>query len=112
MPIRDWTKNIPSTRQKTATNSADEPAPEEDAGEEEQEAGHRGAGEDARQPPGELVLADIDAGGLAGPVEDEDLLAIVRRVRPGDVDGPRGRLERQPGIGEDGIGVVECGSMT
>ncbi len=80
-------------------------ATEEDPGEEVEQPGHQGAGDDARQPPRERMLADFDAGHPAVAGEREDLLSIVGRIRLRDVDRQGGGLERQWGVGEDGVGV-------
>ena len=51
------------------------------------------------------MLADVDAGRRAGPIEHEDLLAIVGRVGPSDVDRPGRRLDRETGVGIHGTGM-------
>ena len=68
---------------------ADRPAAEQDPGEQVQEARHRGAREDARQPPGELVVPDVDARDLAGRGERQDLLAVVGRGVAASSPSPR-----------------------
>ena len=75
--------------------------PEQDPGQDVQQAGHRGAGEDAGDPPRERVLADLDADHLAARIEGQDLLAVVRRVALVRVHVDRDRVERQRRVGED-----------
>ncbi len=88
-----------------ADEDADLSAPEQDPGQEVDEARHQGPGDDTGQAPGERVLADLDAGDRSVVAEREDLLAVGAGIGLGDVDRPGRRLERQAGIGEDGVGM-------
>ncbi len=83
----------------------DRPAPEQDPREQEEEPRHRRPRQDTREPPGELVLPDVDAGDVSGPVERQDLLPVVGRVVPSRVHHPRRRRERQAGVRVDRPGV-------
>ncbi len=49
-----------------ADEDRDRPAPEEDPGQHVQETRRQGPEDDARQPPRERVVADVDRGGRTG----------------------------------------------
>ncbi len=90
-----------------ADQSGHQPAPEQDPGEQVEQAEGQRAGDDPGQPPGEGVRSGVDRGRGAVVVEDEELLAVLGRVVGIEVGAPGGRNEagRQPGVGEHGVAM-------
>ena len=107
MPIRDWTKSIPSNTANSGDQAGHEPALEQDAGEQVQADRHQRAGDHAGQPPGERVRTGLDRGRLAVGAEDEELLAVIGRVLRLGVERPGRGLEvgRQACVGIDRVAV-------
>jgi hypothetical protein len=78
IPIRDWTKNMPSAR-RTARPARPPRRREQDPGEEVEQRRGDDAGDDPGQPPGERVRAEVDRRrGVA--VEQQELLPVGGRV--------------------------------
>ena len=71
----------------------DEPAPEEDPREQVQAGGRQRPEDDAGHPPGERVRAELDRRERPVGIEDEQLLAVGRRVVGLDVGRPGDRRE-------------------
>ena len=91
MPIRDWTKNIPSTSTNRPTSAATSRRRNRIRVRRYRQRRRDRTGDDAGQPPGEGVIPEVDRrrGAVAG--EQEELLAVRRRVVGLDVARPGAR---------------------
>ena len=88
-----------------ADQHADLAAPEQDPGEQVQQARAQGAEDDARQAPGKGVVVDVERAGGAVRGEHEDRAMAVGRVVRVAVEDPGRRVERQPMVCEHRLAV-------
>ena len=83
----------------------DTPAPEQDAREQIDGARHERAHDHTGEAPCQRVRADVDAGDRSSGRQRQQVLAIVGRTLRLIVEDERRRVEGEPCIGEDRVGM-------